>query len=63
MLTPGVSVNKSSNLRPRIGVLFTEVSLRVVLASVLTVSTVGVPVMVTRSSTPEIFIDTGRFSA
>ena len=49
MLTPGVRVSKSSNFLPRIGVAFTVVSFRVVLASVFTVSTVGVAVIVTRS--------------
>src|SRR3954463_9411658 len=62
MLTPGVRVSKSSNLRPRIGVVFTVCSLIVVLASVFTVSTTGVEVIVTRSSTPDTFIVTGKFS-
>ena len=53
MLTLGVSVSRSSNFLPRIGVVLTAVSFSVVLASVFAVSTVGVPVMVTCSSTPE----------
>ncbi len=59
MLTPGVSVSRSSNLRPRIGVVLTAVSLIVVLASVFTVSTVGVVVTVTFSATSEIFSENG----
>ena len=42
MLTLGVSVSRSSNFLPRIGVVLTAVSFSVVLASVLAVSTVGV---------------------
>ena len=63
MLTPGVSVNRSSNLRPKIGVVLTAVSLSVVLDSVFIVSTVGVAVIVTRSATPETFMATGRLRA
>ena len=48
MLTFGVSVSRSSNLRPKIGVLLTVISSSVVLDSVLVVSIVGTAVMVTR---------------
>ena len=63
MLTPGVSVSRSSNFLPRTGVVLTVVSFRVVLTSVLTVSTLGWAVMVTRSCTDETFIDTGMLRA
>ena len=63
MLTLGVSVSKSSNFLPRIGVVLTAVSFSVVLASVFAVSTVGVLVMVTRPSTDETVNATGTLSA
>ena len=43
--------------------VLTAVSFSVVLASVFKVSTVGVAVTVTRSSTEEIFSENGTFSA
>ena len=43
--------------------MLTAVSFSVVLDSVFSVSTVGVAVIVTRSSTPDTFIDSGRFMA
>ena len=56
MLTPGVRVSRSSNLRPRMGVVPIAFSLRVVLDSVLRVSTVAVPVTVTVSVTLASFM-------
>ena len=51
MLTPGVSVSRSSNLRPRIGVVAMVVSLSVVATAARVVSTTGVPLTVTVSVT------------
>ena len=51
MLTPGVSVSRSSNLRPRIGVVSIVVSLSVVATAARVVSTTGVPLTVTVSVT------------
>ena len=63
MLTPGVKVSRSSNLRPRIGVWFTVIWFSVTLLSVLTVSTVGVTSIVTVAPTLETVKTTGRFKA
>jgi hypothetical protein len=51
MLTPGVSVSRSSNLRPRIGVVSIVVAFSVVAIAARVVSTTGVPVTVTLSAT------------
>ncbi len=60
-LTPGVSVSRSSNLRPRIGIDSIVAWLIVVAAAVREVSMTGVPVVtVTVSATPDTFIATGR---
>ena len=57
MLTPGVSVSRSSNLRPRIGVVSIVRSFSVLAAVVRVVSTAGdVVVTVTVSATPDTFI-------
>ena len=61
--TPGVSVNKSSNLRPATGKLPTERSSIVVLISVLVVSMVGTAVIVTFSLTCDTFILRLRLTA
>ena len=55
MLTPGVSVSRSSNLRPRIGVVLIVVSLRVLLTSVRVMSMNDDPLTVTVSAVPETF--------
>ena len=53
-LTPGVSVSRSSNLRPRIGVVSIVVSSSVLADAVRVVSTVGgSAVTVTVSATPD----------
>jgi len=52
-LTPGVSVSRSSNLRPRIGVVAIVRSSSVEAADVRVVSTVGAPLTVTVSATFE----------
>jgi hypothetical protein len=62
-LTPGVRVSRSSNLRPRTGVVEIVVSLIVLLTSVRDTSTVGVPVTVTVSWPPVTFIVGVRFTA
>ncbi len=62
MLTPGVRVSRSSNLRPRMGVVAIVVSLSVVETSVRDVSTVGVPVTVTVSVAVETFNVALRFT-
>ena len=57
MLTPGVNVRRSSNLRPRIGVDSIVVSSSVLAAVVRVVSTAGlVVVTVTVSAIPDNFI-------
>src|SRR5713226_191138 len=60
ILTPGVSVSRSSNLRPRTGVWLTVSWFSVELDSVFVISTVGVAVTTIRSATAEIFMLTGR---
>ena len=61
-LTPGVSVSRSSNLRPRIGVVsIVALVQRARRRAVRVVSTTGVPVVtVTVSATPDTFIAAGR---
>ncbi len=60
-LTPGVSVSRSSNLRPRIGIDSIVAWFRVVAAAERDVSTTRVPVVtVTVSETPDTFIAAGR---
>ena len=63
MLTPGVRESRSSNLRPRMGVVEIVVSFKVLLTSVFEVSTVGVPETVTVSSPPETFMARVRTTA
>lgn len=56
-LTPGVSVSRSSNFRPRIGVVAIVVESKVLAAAVRVVSTAGASVVtVTVSETPDTFI-------
>ena len=52
MLTPGVSVRRSSNFRPRIGVVLTVVSFSVLLTCVRVGSTVEEPLTVKVSWAP-----------
>ena len=57
MLTPGVSVRRSSNLRPRIGVVSIVFSSSVLAGAVRVVSIVGdCVVTVTVSATPDTFM-------
>ena len=61
MLTPGVSVSRSSNLRPRIGVDSTVSSFSVFAAAVRVESMTRVDdETVTVSATPDTFIAIGR---
>ena len=61
MLTPGVSVSRSSNLRPRIGVVSTVSSFSVVAdAGARRFDDAGRVVTVTVSATPDGFIDDGH---
>jgi hypothetical protein len=64
MLTPGVNVSRSSNLRPRIGSVSTVSALSVVAADVrLDSITRGDVLTVTVSATPDTFIAIGNVSA
>ncbi len=64
MLTPGVSVSRSSNFRPRIGVEPMVRSSSVVDAAVRVVSIAGACVVtVTVAATPETFIVGARWTA
>ena len=56
MLTPGVSVSRSSNFRPRMGVFSTAVWFSVLAAAVRVTSTGGW-LTVTVSDTPDTFIE------
>ena len=61
MLTPGVRVRRSSNLRPRMGRFSTVSSFSVVAAAVRVDSmTRGVPETVTVSDRPETFMAIGK---
>ena len=55
MLTPGVRVSRSSNFRPRIGVVLTVVSLSVLLTSVRVMSIWAVPGHRDRLGGPDTF--------
>ena len=57
--TPGVSVSRSSNLRPRFGMFSTVLVPSVVAADVRVDSTTGLPETVTISCTPPTFIAAG----
>src|SRR6266567_682697 len=59
MLTPGVSVSKSSNFRPSTGVVATEISSSVEEDSVLVTSTMGTSETTICCATAETFIVTG----
>ncbi len=63
MLTPGVSVSRSSNFLPRMGVVLIVTWFSVVLDSVLLRSTTGVAVTTMRSATADTFMVTGSEKA